>query len=221
MSSSTSTSTRDSILYATSVLLVTRGYRGTSTRDIASAVGIRQPSLFHHFQSKRAILTELLDRDLGPAGARVRYFAGLPGAAAPRLYAYILADYRALATSPYDVRGIYTSELLNDPDFVEYRASFDRFNEDLRGIVRQGIVRGEFREVSPVATQQAIAGMFYAAIWRPPSLPAEEVASWPEQSGELILRGLLRRPSEFPRVRREAESLLASMPESSSLGPPA
>jgi AcrR family transcriptional regulator len=209
----TNSDTREKILRAASGLLVTRGYRGTSTRDIASAVGIRQPSLFHHFESKRAIVAELLDRDLRPAAARVRYFAELPGPAAPRLYAYIIADYRALRSADYDVRGIYTSGLLDEPDFADSRARSDQFFKDLQWIVEQGVTSRELRPVRPAHAQQAIAGMFYAAIWAPRWLSGEDAASWPEESAELILRGVLRRPSAFPRVRQAAQLILASVPE--------
>jgi AcrR family transcriptional regulator len=211
-----STDTRENILRVTSQLLVTRGYGGTSTRDIAAAVGIRQPSLFHHFQSKRAIVTELLERDLEPAAARARLYAELSGPAGPRLYAYILADYRALATTTYDIRGIYTSALLDDPDFASYRARFDEFAGDLRRIIEQGIAQKEFREVRPAHAQQALAGLFYAAVWGPRWLSAEEAQTWPEDSAELILRGLLRRPSTFAQVKRDGESLLATVSRASA-----
>ena len=54
------TTTRERILTEASRLFAERGYDGTSTRQIADAVGIRQPSLFHHFASKQAIMEELL-----------------------------------------------------------------------------------------------------------------------------------------------------------------
>jgi AcrR family transcriptional regulator len=203
--------TRENILRVTSGLLVSRGYHGTSTRDIANAVGIRQPSLFHHFESKRAILAELLDLDLKPAAARARHFARLPGPAAPRLYAYILADYRALAESPYDVRSLYTSDLLNDPDFAEYEARLAEFVGDLQSMVEQGVRLTEFRDVRPAHGQQAVAGMFYAALWAPRWLSVDETAGWPEASAEIILRGLLRRPSQFPQIKQAGARLLAEV----------
>ena len=45
-------------------MFASRGYHATTTRQIADAVGIRQPSLFHHFKSKGAILEALLRWDL-------------------------------------------------------------------------------------------------------------------------------------------------------------
>lgn len=213
--------TRERILQAASRLVLSHGYRGMSTRAIADAVGIRQPSLFHHFESKRAILAELLDRDLIPARARGQYFARLPGAAAPRIYAYIVADLQTLENWPYDVRSIYTTELLGDPDFVDQRHTYDELTDALRELVETALDNGEFRAVDPAHVQQAIGGMFLAAIWAPTMVTGAHLAGWPEQSAEIVLRGLLRDPRKFGQVKRAADELLRAWPSAAlgDLGP--
>jgi AcrR family transcriptional regulator len=207
----TGSTTRDEILRAAAHLLVTRGYRGTSTRDIAAAVDIRQPSLFHHFESKRAIFAELLESDLLPAVAQARYLAELAGPAAPRLIAHVIADHRSLAAASYDVRGIYTSELLDDPDFREYKVHSQQLNACLQRIVQDGVDGEEFRAVRPAHAQQAIAGMFYGAVWANWQSEDDRVR-WPEESAEMLLRGLLRRPSEYAQLRRAAEGIIDAIP---------
>src|SRR4029078_5472499 len=68
---SASPSTRGRILLEAASLFAQRGYFGTSTRDIADAVQIRQPSLFHHFDAKHAIFRTLVELDLGPSIDRI------------------------------------------------------------------------------------------------------------------------------------------------------
>jgi AcrR family transcriptional regulator len=57
---------REEILTAAAALFERDGYTSTSTRAIAVAVGLRQASLFHYFDRKEDILTELLDQTLRP-----------------------------------------------------------------------------------------------------------------------------------------------------------
>jgi len=53
-------STRERILQVAIVLISQKGYAKTSTRDIAAALSIASPSLYHHFPSKEAILAAIL-----------------------------------------------------------------------------------------------------------------------------------------------------------------
>lgn len=53
--------TRQAILDAALELFADKGYLGTSIRDIAGAVGVRESALYNHFSSKEAIVIGLLD----------------------------------------------------------------------------------------------------------------------------------------------------------------
>jgi len=54
--------TRDRVLQVAQTLFAERGYRGTSLRDIAKRIGIKAPSLLHHFPSKQQLYLAVLDR---------------------------------------------------------------------------------------------------------------------------------------------------------------
>ena len=76
---------RRQILDAAAYLLKHRGYEAATTRAIATAVGIKGGSIYHHFPSKDAIVGEVVNE-----GVRVVYDAvekainALPAGATPR-----------------------------------------------------------------------------------------------------------------------------------------
>lgn len=53
--------TRERIIEEALTLFSTKGYKGTSVKDIANAVGIKDSSLYKHFQSKKEIFNTIVE----------------------------------------------------------------------------------------------------------------------------------------------------------------
>jgi AcrR family transcriptional regulator len=184
--------TRERILREASQLFARKGYTGTSTREIAAAVGIRQPSLFHHFASKRAIVETLLAYSVEDAAETARRHARAKGPAAERLYHFIFEDVAYLCRSPYDLSGIHVTEIMQDDDFAFWHDRLERLHGAIGDMVRQGVTSGEFVDVDPTFAQEMITAMNIVNINRYSGRTPESVEAVARMSADFALRALLR-----------------------------
>ncbi len=108
------------ILLEAGRLFTEQGFRGTTTREIAEAAGLRQGSLYHYFARKDDILAELLDRTVEPPlqMARLIDVAGASGAA--RLWALTFLDVRNYCSGPYNLALLARLPDAHRPPFSEF-----------------------------------------------------------------------------------------------------
>ena len=203
--------TRQRIIEAAAALFATRGFHGTSTRDIAKEVGIRQPSLFHHFPTKQSILAELLEQDLRPALDRIRCHSDTEVGAAARLYSYLLDDVAALVSSPFDSRGLYNDEVLLGGNLAAQRTLRQQLHDETKRLVEEGVESGQFRQVDTTFAQQVVTGMLLDTIRMVGTIPTEGLKRRPREVADFVLLGLLREPGALPLIRDEAMTLSTSV----------
>lgn len=154
---------RSAILDAAIDLFSSRGFRGTTTREIAAAVGVSEPILYQHFETKRALFDAILQAKLDEVSPEL--IAGIEEAANS-------GDNRTFFTR---LASIFIDWYLNDPRYARLmmyahletnelaQMFYDRQVVGFYGLVTNYLNRqieaGRLRPMDPTLAGRAFAGM--------------------------------------------------------------
>ena len=151
---------REAVLAAARALFAERGYRGTSMKDIAAAVGVQAPSLYNHAASKQDILHAIM------AAAMDRALTALADAlvgvddVADQLRAATESLVLDFLRFPDEVTICNTEVRSLEPDNrVAIVAQRDRYAARIREIINRGCRAGSFRTGSPQLAAFAVLEM--------------------------------------------------------------
>ena len=142
----TPSSTADDILACARSLIVAGGYNGFSYADIATVVGIRKPSIHHHFPTKADLVRTLVSRYREEAEAGLAQLEGHVSDPAEQLRAYLGFWEKCIADAslPFCVCALLASELPMLPEEVagEVRAHFRLLSAWLTSVLERGMQQG-------------------------------------------------------------------------------
>lgn len=207
-------STRGRILLAAASLFAQRGYFGTSTRDIADAVSIRQPSLFHHFEAKHTIFRTLLELDLGPSIQRLERRLSEDSSWSEKLHLTVARDVRVAITQPFDARGLYQDAVLAQEEFRAEREGIQLFHELMERVIIRGQEAGEFVDVEPSFVQRAVNGVLFETL-REQGGPSGQIrGARPLQAADFVLRAVSSDPTQLAAVRESTIRRLGDFADS-------
>ena len=146
-STSGPTTRREELLAIAASLFAERGFKNTTVRDIADAAGILSGSLYHHFDSKEAMVDELLDSFQTALWEQYDAIESSDRTPKQKLEAVVRVSFDAIDQHHSEVAIFQTD--------AAFLATFDRFaylherNVRFRdlwiGLLRDGVAAGELR----------------------------------------------------------------------------
>lgn len=149
--------TAERILASARELVIAAGYNGFSYADIAEVVGIRKPSIHHHFPAKADLVRALVAGYREDLARGLKHFEGLSPDASAQLRAYI-ATWEACITDgsmPFCLGAQLASELPALPPevAVEVKAHFRLLAAWLTEVVARGVQQGQFTITGTAETE--------------------------------------------------------------------
>lgn len=154
---------RDAIIAAAIDLFADRGFEGTTTKALARAVGVSEPVLYHHFQTKNELYAAIIDNKAREGAELIR----------SRLGPYADSEddqgfFTALA-------GIMLEQFQNDPAYVRLllfsaleRRELGRLFYDRQihfcfkfvcSYIKRRMKQGAFRNINAALAARAFFGM--------------------------------------------------------------
>jgi len=159
-------------------LFAERGYQGTSLADLAEALGVQKPSLYHHIASKEDLLWDVA-RD-GSAAFRAALDAVPADEPAPERIRLALRAHLAVVAGQLDVATVFVREwrFLSGERREAFVAERRRYEERLRELFRDGVESGELRTDLDVATAALLllSAANWAYTWLRPGADTDELA---------------------------------------------
>ena len=133
-------------------LFAERGYQGTSLADLADALGVQKPSLYHHIDAKEDLLWEVAWEGAEAFRAALDGVpADLPATERIRL---ALRGHLAVVADQLDVATVFVREwrYLEGERRERFVAERRRYEERVRDLFRDGVERSELRTDLDVST---------------------------------------------------------------------
>ena len=219
-------SRRQMILAESARLFSERGMSATTIREIADAVGLNSGTLYHYFNSKDAIVSEILRSFLTDL---VRNYASVlteTETARHRLGRMVRVSLEVADQHPYATE-IYQNEIENLdalPEYAEIAGAVESSHRAWFDVVDEGVRSGEFNSGIEVFEFQRMIRecVFQSVRWHRDTLAAdiESITATvtsvfldgfaPARTGPADMTPLLPAPA---KARRESAPAAASAPE--------
>lgn len=173
-----------------------KGYHATSMQDIADAVGLQKGSLYHYIAGKEDLLVVIIHDAIAQYNARLAEVKAMDLPVRRRLELALRNHLQGIA----DNLGMLTiflreSYALNPEQQTMLAGESHKYNQMFEELYREGIARGELREMDPkLATRMVLGACNWFYRWYRPEGPRsmDELIT---MFTDLVFNGIAAEPS--------------------------
>jgi AcrR family transcriptional regulator len=153
---------RRQIIRTASALFARRGYRGTTTREIAERAGINEALLFRHFPSKEKLYWTIIEEQCGARGRRHKINEILEaGGSDGEIFAAIAREFLTRTARDTELTRLLWFTALESHTLSRrfFRTYVAVYYEALAEYIRRRAHEGAFRNVDPLLSARGFLGM--------------------------------------------------------------
>jgi AcrR family transcriptional regulator len=190
------TETRQRILQAAQHLFASRGYDGTTTRDLAQAAGVAEGTLFRHFENKKSILIEVATH--GWVEILTDLLTELSEMGSYKAVAQVMRRRMMRMRENADLMRVCFMEAQFHPELRDRIQSevILKMTDVAEAFFQTAMDRGIYRQINPKIVAQVFLGMFAVAgfshetIMEPGASP-KQMQEMAEGIADIFLNGVL------------------------------
>lgn len=147
---------REAVLHAAVRSFNDRGFHATSLDDVANALNVTKPTIYHYFGSKDEILFECVRRGLeGIREAAEAVEAG--GDSGLERLRRLMLDYAVIMTRDFGMCVTRTADHeLSDESRTKFRALKREIDQTVRRVVEQGMAEGTIAAADPRLDRKSV-----------------------------------------------------------------
>ena len=204
-------------------LFAEKGFRGATTRELASVLGVTEPVLYQHFRTKRDLYSAIIEAKARQASERVDRLRPYAETSDDRTFFMRLAELilERYETDPEITRLLlYSSLERHELSGLFFERVFADFYQLVSDYIGRRIREGVFRQVDPEIAARGLIGMIsYPGLLEllfPDRLGKRSRRRTAREMVEIFLRGILAPVGEESTVPK-SQSLrprAANLPDS-------
>jgi AcrR family transcriptional regulator len=166
---------KDAILSEAKQLFSSKGYRGTTLKDLTSSFGVSRPSLYYYYKSKMELLSELHSKGFNEAKSNFDQIlsSNLP---TREKFRKILEVHTRTLANDTELHKIFYLDEMEIPDKLrkEIRKRRRDYTDRIIEVYKKGVAEGIFKKIDPkMAVYLLLGACNWITMWYSPKKNTE------------------------------------------------